>query len=483
MTETLYSICTESPTEKSTHFSGDKILQSYDSENITESINNNNLISSINSMLTFQNKLKQKSSNTKELPNEILLKIFNNLDDLKDNLNLRCVNKKFKLLSEVKLYDIIEEKIQSLESKKKSLERRLSHMKNHLCPRLSHYKVFLNVISRSDVSELCNLPKPPKEVKYIFSVLYILYNGGKNCYCLQCLQNKSNNTITTSATTTTTTTTNNHHLHEHPNSICCSIIGSNEKKSQSVSDLSTGTSSPINSSSINSSCSNSLSNSRRNSIDTSLPSSMTTYSRKRKGSVQSDTEVSSNARHHKKSVDHTQSSSQSSAPTCSSTSSSSSSSSKTQSKDYSIDTNTSTSSISKFKEMEEDIEIPNWEEVRQVINKNDFRNWVTNLHSKLDTVPKEHILLANNLLNKPRMVTNSNSSSNSSSAPSEYDNLRLTYDRMLIVSQLGYKILLFIEAIIQSFFLTERFEEKKNSNSLVYKQIQQWKDLQLHCKN
>jgi len=470
MTETLYSLCTESPTEKLTHFSGDKVLPNYESENITESINNNNLISSINSMLTFQNKLKQKSSNTKELPNEILLKIFNNLDDLKDNLNLRRVNKKFKLLSEVKLYDIIEEKIQSLESKKKSLERRLSHMKNHLCPRLSHYKVFLNVISRSDVSELCNLPKPPKEVKYIFSVLYILYNGGKNCYCLQCLQNKSH--------TITTNNNNNHHLHERPNSICCGLIGSNEKKSQSVSNLSTKTSSPINSGSVSSSCSNSLSNSRRNSFDTSLPSSMTTYNRKRKGSAQSDIEVSSNARHHKKSVDHTQSPSHTSVPTCSS-----SSSSTTVNPGSSIDTNVSTSTISKFKEIEEDIEIPNWEEVRQVINKNDFRNWVTNLHSKLDTVPKEHILLANNLLNKPRTVTNSKSSSNSSSAPSEYDNLRLTYDRMLIVSQLGYKILLFIEAIIQSFFLTERFEEQKNSISLVYKQIHQWKDLQLQCKN
>jgi len=107
------------------------------------------------------------------------------------------------------------------------------------------------------------------------------------------------------------------------------------------------------------------------------------------------------------------------------------------------------------------------------------------LHNKLDTVPKEHILLANNLLNKPRATTNSKAHSNSSSASSnsEYENLRLTYDRMLIVSQIGYKILLFIEAIIQSFFLTERFEEQKNSISQVYKQIHQWKDLQLQCKN
>jgi len=492
MSEALYSLCTESPTEKSTPFSGDTILSNYASENITETINNNNLISSINSMLTFQNKLKQRNSkNTKELPNEILLKIFNNLDDLKDNLNLRCVNKKFKLLSEVKLYGIIEEKIQSLESKKKSLERRLSHMKNHLCPRLSHYKVFLNVISRSDVSELCNLPQPPREVKYIFSVLYILYTGGKNCYCLQCLQNRNTNTLLSP----------NNNSHSRSNSISGSscVMDTNGKDSLTspsrpsvnVSDLSS-----FNGSSNNTSRSNSNISSRRNSFDTS-PNPMT-YTRKRKGSAQSDIEVH-NHNHPKKSLDHTPSPSPTSntnttiitiSNTTSNTTSSSSSTTvfssspntKTTTKcNTTIDTNYST--ISKFREIEEEIEIPNWEEVRQVINKNDFRNWVMNLHSKLDTVPKEHILLANNLLNKPRTVTNSKATSNSSSAPSEYDNLRLTYDRMLIVSQIGYKILLFIEAIIQSFFLTERFEEQKNSISLVYKQIHQWKDLQLQCKN
>ncbi|OUM58679.1 hypothetical protein PIROE2DRAFT_15989 [Piromyces sp. E2] len=449
MKQSFYSIYTENPTETSTSYYTDTMLSKYASEEITESIHNNTLISSINSMVSFQNNLKQHTSGTKELPNEILLKIFNNMTDLEDILSLRSVNKKFKSLSEVKLYDIIEDKIKSLENKKKSLERRLSHMKNHLCPRLSHYKVFLNVISRSDVSELCNLPKPPREVKYIFSVLYILYTGGKNCQCEQCLQNK----ITPCVRGTKC----------RSNSICCGVMHSkdNDKKMVSrrsfcVSELSTRNSSPFGGSSNNSS----RGSSRRNSIDQRSSTSSSTI-RTRKGSVQSDIGVSTSSSSSfgldKKTNDHTQ-----------------------------YRTNRSKSLSTPPKEQEQDIEIPNWEEVRQVINKNDFRNWVMTLHSKLDTVPKEHILLANNLLNKPRATTNSkahSTASSSASSQSEYENLRLTYDRMLIVSQIGYKILLFIEAIIQSFFLTERFEEQKNSISQVYEQIHQWKDLQLQCKN
>jgi len=457
MKDTFYSLYTETPTEASTSYYTDTMLSKYASEDITESIHNNTLISSINSMITFQNNLKQQTtSSTRELPNEILLKIFNNLTDLDDILNLRSVNRKFKSLSEVKLYDIIEEKIKSLENKKKSLERRLSHMKNHLCPRLSHYKVFLNVISRSDVSELCNLPKPPREVKYIFSVLYILYTGGKNCHCVQCIQNKVAAHIRDTK--------------GRSNSICCGVMYSkdNNKKMVSrrsfcVSELTTRNNSPFGGSSNNSS----RGPSRRNSIDQrSSVSSSSTIIRARKGSVQSDIGVSTSSSStfgiNKSSDDHTQSK-------------------------FATRTNRSKSlSSPRPREQEEDIEIPNWEEVRQVINKNDFRNWVMTLHSKLDTVPKEHILLANNLLNKPRTTTNSkahSTGSNSASSQSEYENLRLTYDRMLIVSQIGYKILLFIEAIIQSFFLTERFEEQKNSISQVYEQIHQWKDLQLQCKN
>jgi len=452
MKETLYSLYTETPTETSNSYYTDTMLSKYTSEDITESINNNTLISSIASMVTFQNNLKQHTtSGTKELPNEILLKVFNNLSDLDDILNLRSVNRKFKSLSEVKLYDIIEEKIKSLENKKKSLERRLSHMKNHLCPRLSHYKVFLNVISRSDVSELCNLPKPPREVKYIFSVLYILYTGGKNCHCVQCIQNKA--------------TTHLHDTKGRSNSICCGVIHSNNNKkmitrrSFCVSELSTRNGSPYGGSSNNSS----RSSSRRNSVDQCYSSSSSSMTVKaRKGSVQSDIVVStsSSSSLDKKTDDHTR------APR--------------------TNRSKSLSSPKPSRDLEEDIEIPNWEEVRQVINKNDFRNWVMTLHSKLDTVPKEHILLANSLLNKPRTTTNSkihSTSGSSTSSQSEYENLRLTYDRMLIVSQIGYKILLFIEAIIQSFFLTERFEEQKNSISQVYEQIHQWKDLQLQCKN
>jgi len=444
MNETLYSLYTENPTESSTSCYTDTMLSKYASEDITEPINNNTLISSINSMVTFQNNLKQHTnSGTSELPNEILLKIFNNLSNLDDILSLRAVNKKFKSLSEVKLYDIIEVKIKSLENKKKSMERRLSHMKNHLCPRLSHYKVFLNVISRSDVSELCNLPKPPREVKYIFSVLYILYTGGKNCQCVQCLQNK--------------TTTQLRDTKSRSNSICCGVIHSKNNKelvsrhSFCVSELSSRNNSPFGGASNSSS----HDPSRRNSVDQHYSTSITTSSRSRKGSVQSDIGASTSSF-----GDHTH---------------------------YNDKTSKTTSDNCPTPKSgnSDDIEIPNWEEVRQIINKFDFRNWVMTLHNKLDTVPKEHILLANNLLNKPRATTNSKAHSNSSSASSnsEYENLRLTYDRMLIVSQIGYKILLFIEAIIQSFFLTERFEEQKNSISQVYEQIHQWKDLQLQCKN
>jgi len=376
MAHNLYPIYTESLTEASATYYPDNILSTYSSEDITESLNNNTLISSINSMVTFQSNLKQRNANAKELPNELLLKIFNYLDNMEDILNLRCVNKKFKSLSEVKLYDIIEEKIKTLENKKVSLERRLNHMKNHLCPRLSQYKVFLNVISRSDVTELCNLPKPPREVKYIFSVLYTLYIGGKNCQCLQCLENKS----------------------------------VNNDNDDSIED----------------------------------------------------------EKEEKESIDECSSSSEDETLDC---------------QNKLKDINCSTDSAATLVEKEEEIIIPNWEEVKQVINKNDFRNWVMNLHSNLDAVPREHILLANNLLNKPRTTNNSKSTSNSNSASSEYDNLLLTQDHMLIVSQIGYKVLLFIEAIIQSSFLTERFEKQKNSISLVYEQIHQWKDLQLQCKN
>jgi len=463
----LYSIYTENPTETSTTFYSEDILSPYVSENITESINNNTLISSINSMVTFQNKLNQEYVNVKELPNEILLRIFNYLDNMSDILNLRCVNKKFKSLSEVKLYDIIEEKIETLESKKKSLERRLSHMKNHLCPRLSHYKVFLNVISRSDVSELCNLPKPPREVKYIFSVLYILYTGGKNCRCLQCLQNK--NTLNHNSHSNLNNVSNNSN-----NSSCsCSYNYNTNKKSPtrssfSMSDLSTRTCSSYDSG--NDSGSNSLNGSSNNSRRNSIDSISTMNFKSRKNSVQSET-INNTTLLDKKKNEMSPSNTPSSSVVVATTSNTTN------------DTNNDNSIKNKPKETEEEIEIPNWEEVRQVINKNDFRNWIMNLHSKLDVVPKEHILLANNLLNKPRATTNSkNSSNNDNCVVSEYENLRLTYDRMLIVSQIGYKVLLFIEAIIQSFFLTERFEEQKNSISLVYKQIHQWKDLQLQCK-
>jgi len=452
MTETIYSLYTESSTEPTSLYS-ENIISPFASEDITESINNNTLISSINSMVSFQNKLKQKNVSAKELPNEILLKIFDNLDDLNDILNLRCVNKKLKSLSEVKLYDIIEEKINALENKKKSLERRLSHMKNHLCPRLSHYKVFLNVISRSDVSELCNLPKPPREVKYIFSVLYILYTGDHNCQCIQCIENRNN-----------INNDEEDNLNLGSNNFSCGSSNGNKKiasrHSFSMSDLATArTNSPFesgddDSSSNSSNCSNT--NSRRNSFNDF--SSINLNNKKDNGG-------GSSSQLDKKNCDTNYSS------TTSFTSSKANNS------------NSMNDTIEKQKEAEEIIEIPNWEEVRQVINKNDFRNWVMNLHSNLDSVPKEHILLANNLLNKPRATQNSKSSSNNDSTSSEYENLRLTYDRMLIVSQIGYKILLFIEAIIQSFFLTERFEEQKNSISLVYKQIHQWKDLQLQCRN
>ncbi|ORX40386.1 hypothetical protein BCR36DRAFT_364669 [Piromyces finnis] len=452
MTETLFSLYTENPTETTTPYYTDTMLSNYTSENITESIHNNTLISSINSMVTFQNNLKQQSTTggTRELPNEILLKIFNNSSDLEDILNLRRVNKKFKSLSEVKLYDIIEEKIKSLESKKKSLERRLSHMKNHLCPRLSHYKVFLNVISRSDVSELCNLPKPPREVKYIFSVLYILYTGGKHCHCSQCQQKKEESYLRCTKTRSNSiccggmSEKNQKMTKGRSNSICCGGMSEKDQKSRVgqrssyVSELSsTQPSSSVSSSSV-----------------TSMKS------RVRRGSVQSDLGGA--------------------APTVSTLDASAKTTRANRSQSLSHP-------ISPTKESEEEIEIPDWEEVRQIINKSDFRHWVMTLHSKLDTVPKEHILLANLLLNKPRAPSNSKTpsttGSGSTASQSEYENLRLTYDRMLIVSQIGYKILLFIEAIIQSFFLTERFEEQKNNISQVYQQIHQWKDLQLQCKN
>jgi len=441
MTEALCSIYTESPTEAVTPYYSENILSTFSTENITESINNNTLISSINSIVTFQKTLKQESAYIKDLPNEILLRIFDNLDGMDDILNLRRCNKKFKSLSEVKLYNIIEGKINALENKKKSLERRLNHMKKHLCPRLSHYKFFLNVISQSDVTELCNLPNPPREVKYIFSVLYILYTGGNNCQCSQCIENKNKGS------------TNNN----------CKKITS--RHSFSMCNLSTAkTNSPSNTDdennnncSTNTSCSNSCNSSRRNSFNDFTSINLG----KRKNSFSSDEGTSS---HYDKKSYNTP---------CSKTINNNSSSN-----------DTIVEKLKDKKEMEETIEIPNWEEVHQIINKDDFRNWVMNLHSNLDIVPKEHILLANNLLNKPRTTPSSESSSNSDSiTSSEYDNLRLTYDRMLIVSQIGYKILLFIEAIIQSFFLTERFEEQKNSISLVYKQIHQWKDLQLLCKN
>jgi len=457
MKDSFYSIYTENPTETSTPYYTETVLSKYASEAITESINNNTLISSINSMVTFQNNLKQHTTTgNRELPNEILLKIFNNFTDLNDILTLRSVNRKFKSLSEVKLYDIIEEKIKSLENDKKSLERRLTHMKKHLCSRLSHYKVFLNVISRSDVSELCNLPKPPKEVKYIFSVLYILYTGGKNCQCVQCFQSRIAARVRKNK--------------GRSNSICCGVMHFKEpnrnmvsRRSFCVSELSMRNNSPLGGSS-NSSCGPSRRNSVGQCSSSSSSSSMTI--RARKGSVQSDIGVSTTSSSSfgldKKTDDHT------------------------QLKNNTRVNRSHSLSTPKPREPEDDIEIPNWEEVRQVINKNDFRNWVMTLHSKLDTVPKEHILLANNLLNKPRATTNSKTHStgcSSASSQSEYENLRLTYDRMLIVSQIGYKILLFIEAIIQSFFLTERFEEQKNSVSKVYEQIHQWKDLQLQCKN
>jgi hypothetical protein len=439
MTETLYSIYTESSTEPTTSLYSENILSSFASEDITESINNNTLISSINSMVSFQSKLKQKNISAKELPNEILLKIFDNLDDLKDILNLRCVSRKFKSLSEVKLYDIIEEKINALEYKKKSLERRLSHMKNHLCPRLSHYKVFLNVISRSDVSELCNLPKPPREVKYIFSVLYILYTGGNNCQCVQCIENRNN-----------LNKDEEDGLNLLSNSFGCS--SNNNKKivsrhSFSMSDLATArTNTPYESgedesSSNSSNCSNA--NSRRNSFNDFSSIDISNKKNNAGSSSQLD----------KKNCDTTDSTT----TTYTSSKSNNNSNSNSNSMNDTIEKQKEEAKEEEEEgeeEKEEVIEIPNWEEVRQVINKNDFRNWVMNLHSNLDAVPKEHILLANNLLNKPRATQNSKSSSNNDSTASEYENLRLTYDRMLIVSQIGYKILLFIEAIIQSFFLT-----------------------------
>jgi len=331
-----------------------------------------------------------------------------------------------------------------------SLERRLNHMKNHLCPRLSHYKVFLNVISRSDVSELCNLPNPPREVKYIFSVLYILYTGGNNCQCLQCIENRNNK--------------NEDGLDIYSNSFNCGSTTNKKivsRHSFSMSDLTNArTNSPFDSgdesSSSSSNCSNS--SSRRNSFNDFTTINL--GNRKNGPSIEKTISKHFDKSRYEcdlKSITESQ---------------------------IAAMTPTIKSKCPSQRRLEELLEIPDWEEVRQVISKNDFRNWVMNLHSNLDIVPKEHILLANNLLNKPRTTPSSESSSNSDSiTSSEYDNLRLTYDRMLIVSQIGYKILLFIEAIIQSFFLTERFEEQKNSISLVYKQIHQWKDLQLQCKN
>jgi hypothetical protein len=439
MTEALCSIYTESPTEVISPYYSENILSTFSTENITESINNNTLISSINSIVTFQNTIKQESTCINDLPNEILLRIFDNLDSMDDILNLRRCNKKLKSLSEVKLYNIIEGKINALENTKKSLEIRLNHMNKRLRQRLSHYKFFLNVISRSDVTELCNLPNPPREVKYIFSVLYILYTGGNNCQCSQCIENKNRDS--------TTTTTNNYKK----------IIS---RYSFSVSNLNVAkTISPSNIDDENNNRSTNCNSNRRNSFNDFTSINLG----KRKNSFSSDEDTSFHS--DKKSYNTT------SAKTINCNSSSSSN-------DIIVE------KIKKEKEMEKVIDIPNWEEVHQIIGKEDFRNWVINLHSNLDIVPKEHILLADKLLNKPRTTPCSESSSNGDSiTSSEYDNLRLTYDRMLIVSQIGYKILLFIEAIIQSFNLTESFKEQKKSVSLVYKQIHQWKDLQLQCKN
>jgi len=67
MKDTFYSLYTETPTEASTSYYTDTMLSKYASEDITESIHNNTLISSINSMITFQNNLKQQTtSSTRE---------------------------------------------------------------------------------------------------------------------------------------------------------------------------------------------------------------------------------------------------------------------------------------------------------------------------------------------------------------------------------------------------------------------------------
>ncbi|KAG4094555.1 hypothetical protein H8356DRAFT_1692518 [Neocallimastix lanati (nom. inval.)] len=477
MTETLCSIYTENPTEATPLYYTENIISSYSIEKITESINNNTLISNINSIISFQNNLKQRNTYSKELPNEILLKIFGNLTDLRDILNLRLCNRKFKSLSEVKLYDIIEEKLNVLENDKKSLEIRLNHMKNKLFKRLSHYKVFLNVISRSDVSEFCNLPNPPREVKYIFSVLYILYTGGSNCQCLQCIENRNNRNEDgldiLSNSFNCGSTTNKKIITRHSFSVC------NLTNARSNSPYDSGDESSCSScsNSCSSSCSRNDSNysnssSRRNSFN----DFSTINLGNRKNSVSNEETTS---KHLNKSKYNYENKLITESQNAAMTPSTILSKHPTHRRKFDKDSLT----IEKLVNKEETIEIPDWEEVRQLISKNDFRNWVMNLHSNVDVVPKEHILLADSLLNKPRMTSRTTSSSNDNQSTSEYDNLRLTYDRMLIVSQIGYKILLFIEAIIQSFFLTERYEEQKNSISLVNKQIHQWKELQLQCRN
>lgn len=506
----------------------------YISEKIKYKTNNQNntIINTLQSSLINNDKEENKKEpSNKELPNEVLLKIFSYINDPKDLLTLRCINSNFKLLCETKLYNVINSIIKGLEEKKKSSERRFNHMKNHLCPRLSHYKVFLNVITRSDVSEICNLPKPPKEVKYIFSVLYILYTGGKNCYCSQCCLNKNKNNIFYRHSNCSIKNTHskkgsgsNAYSTIHRNDLTNYEFGSNTANQYTTPQQKRKSSSVYNGSQASSQYSSQYS-SRRNSN-----SSSSSYNSSRRGSSSSTSSTSSSSDN----LDlcslplgiSKQNRSTSISSEKSKVSKHSMSTSTSTSNSISNSSSTSTSPIltkspkNKYlnSNNEENIEIPSWEEVRQVINKNDFRNWIMNLRSRIEEVPKEHIQMANTLLNRPRAsnqayyrsatyshqnsssssstTTSSNSSSrrsthsspssssslsSSSTSPSEYENLILTYDRMLIVSQIGYKILLFIEAIIQYSFLSKRFDEQKESLSYVHHQIFQWKHLQSQC--
>lgn len=451
------------------------------------------------------------------LPNEIYMKIFQYLVEEKaiyDLLNLRCVCHNFKFMTELLLVPIIKDKIGGFEDRIRGLTRRLNHMKNHLVPRLNHYKVFLSLsLGRSEISEMVSLPNPPAEVKYVITVLSMLYTGHINCTCSSCImkckliddvnihQKKGRSN---SLSSTNNNNNINYNTHTHINN-SKQIYKNYQRKSNysGYSSCSYKSNDYSGNSSMTSSSNSSNGSSRRNSIGSY---SQLVYDGRRDSmtSISSDSSISSESSYNENNNNNKGKNRSFSMSSSSSSSSSSSFSSRSHKNCKSFNNDRD----------EESIDLPSWEEIRHIISNNDFRNWLISLRTSnnLEAVSKEHIQLVNELLNQPRITKSRsytfNSRSNDNTNPhlsghsnclstnknnsntqtkndlsNQYHNISLTYERMMMVSNLGYKLLLVIEAVVQHHILTNRLNEQRDTLSRVEKQIEQWNSLEVKWSN